>query len=153
MSVQVGRWPCLHAGDSSPEGCCGFCPLASCSLLSPRCQAPTSQVKNQEQIVAGEELLMSPQPQLPALTPLHGWEEGESSRAGHAGMSKQAGKGNLHTHRLHKDRDEVRAGTRLEVRPQHVQRQSQRLIPWKSCSGKQLWKGRLLQLHFELTPG
>lgn len=67
MSVQVGRWACLHAGDCSPEGCCRFCPLASCSL-SPRCQAPTSQVKNQEQIMAGEELLLSPQPQLPALT-------------------------------------------------------------------------------------
>lgn len=55
-------------------------------------------------------------------------------------------------YRLHKDRDEVTAGTRLEVRPQDVQRQSQRLIPWESCSGKDLWKGRLLQLHFELTP-
>lgn len=36
--------------------------------LSPRCQAPSSQVKNQEQMVAGEEPLLSPQPQLPALT-------------------------------------------------------------------------------------
>lgn len=68
MSVQVGRWPCLHAGDSSPEGCCcRFCPLASCSP-SPQCQAPTSQVKNQEEIVAGEGLRLSPQPRLPALT-------------------------------------------------------------------------------------
>lgn len=49
--------------------------------------------------------------------------------------------------------DEAMAGTRPEVRPQDVQRQSQHLIPWESCSGKRPWKGQLLQLHFELTPG
>lgn len=60
-----------HAGDSSPEGCCRFCPPASGSLsLSLQGVKPqSSQVfKNQEQIVAGEEFLLSPQPWLPALT-------------------------------------------------------------------------------------
>lgn len=65
--------------------------------------------------MAGEEFLLSLQPWLPALTHCMDGKEGKSSQAGHAGILKQAGKGNLHMYSLHKDWDEVVAGTRLEV--------------------------------------
>lgn len=104
--------------------------------------------------MAGEGLRLSPQPRLPALTHcMDGKREGgEAPKQDMQEYQHNLGKDTC-THRLHKDRDEVMAGTRLEVRPQDVQRHSQHLIQWESCSGKELWKGRLLQLQFELTPG
>lgn len=105
MSVQVGRWPCLHAGDSSPEGCCGFCPLASCSLSLQGVKPQPARLKTKSRSWLERSSSCSPPATAASSDPLHGWEEegGEISQAGHAGIAKQAWKGNLHTYRLHKD--------------------------------------------------
>lgn len=68
MSVQVGRWPCLHAGDSSPEGCCGFCPLASCSLSLQGVKPQPARLKTKSRSWLERSSSCSPQLQLPALT-------------------------------------------------------------------------------------
>lgn len=71
MSVQVGRWPCLHAGDSSPEGCCRFCPLASCSLSLQGAKPQPVRLKTKRwwlESGSSEDHPLSPQPRLPAVT-------------------------------------------------------------------------------------
>lgn len=86
--------------------------------------------------------------------PLHGWEQGRGEKllSRTCRNTKTSWERNLaHVQPAQGPGggggwDQARGG-----RAQHVQ--IQHLIPWKSCSGKQLWKGQLLQLQSELTPG
>jgi len=157
---------CLHAGDSSPRRCYGSGRLRP--ALSPRCQAPTSQVENQAHTrtesgcraaplrsfcPSGHGCHLRPTAQMRGRG---GRKEGRAPDHGMQEYRNKLGKeGYLHAYRQHEDRDEVMAGTRLEVRPQDAllslqRRWSQHLVPREPRSGKRPQKARLLPASFRV---